>query len=301
MSRLDGVTALWLVLALTPGAPSASDSAAEYRASIEKWRKEREERLKSPDGWLAVAGFFWLKQGENGFGSADGNAIVLPKGAAPPRAGVFEHRGRRTTVRLEPGVEASVSGEPVTKRELRPDNPGPADILQLGRLRMQVIERDKRYAIRLRDPESEGRRSFKGLEWFPIREEYRVTARFLPFAAPKTLLVPTILDYAEEYKSPGQVEFELRGRTLRLQAVYEGREEKQLFFIFRDETARKETYGAGRFLYADLPKDGTVVLDFNKAYSPPCAYTDYATCPLPPKQNRMNVRIEAGERFSGHH
>jgi uncharacterized protein (DUF1684 family) len=161
---------------------------------------------------------------------------------------------------------------------------------------MYVIERGGRFALRVKDPESARRRSFRGLDWFPVRESYRVTARFVPYEPPKAIPIANVLGTVEPMPSPGYVVFSLNGREFHLDPVLEDPAAKELFFIFRDETAGKQTYPAGRFLYADLPKDGRVVLDFNKAYSPPCAFTSFATCPLPPRQNRLDVRIEAGEK-----
>lgn len=275
---------------------------AAYRAEIEKWRATREARLKGDGGWLQVVGLFWLKEGPNPFGTDAKNKIVLPAGSAPPRAGTFELRGRTVTVRTEPGVEATIEGKPATGRPMRADVPGPADVMKLGpRLTLHVIERGGRYGIRLKDTQSALLEDFTGLRWFPVREDYRIQARFVPYTPARKVSVPNILGQVEELPSPGYAAFRVAGREVRLDPVLEEPGATELFFIFRDETSRKETYPAGRFLYTALPKDGTVLLDFNKAYSPPCAFTPYATCPLPPKQNRLAVRIEAGEMRSGHH
>ena len=296
MTRALALT--WLVWAAAAALPP--DPA--YRAETNKWRANREARLKSDGGWLQVVGLFWLKEGSNSFGTAAGNAIVLPAGSAPARAGIFELRAGKTTVRMDPGVDATVDGRPVTVRELRPDVPGPADVVTLGpRLTLHVIERGGRYGIRLKDRESALLKEFKGLRWFPVQEDYRIEARFVPYTPPKTIPVPNILGQVEDLPSPGYAAFTIGGREVHLDPVLEEPGATELFFIFRDETSHKETYPAGRFLYAPMPKDGRVTLDFNKAYSPPCAFTPHATCPLPPKQNRLPVRIEAGEMYSGHH
>jgi uncharacterized protein (DUF1684 family) len=271
--------------------------AAEYRASIEAWRAEREAKLRADDGWLVLAGLYWLKPGENRFGSSPDNEIVLPA-SAPAHAGTFNHAAGKTTVTVAPGVRASVGGEEVVSRELRLGRE--PDVLVLGPLSMLVIRRGERYAIRARDKESENRKRFKGLEWYPVDPRYRVVARFVPYGAERRIPIANILGGVSQLRSPGSVVFELDGQQLRLEPVYETDDAKELFFIFKDKTAPRETYGAGRFVYSELPEDGRVVLDFNKAYSPPCAYTPYATCPLPPKQNELPVRIAAGERFSAH-
>jgi uncharacterized protein (DUF1684 family) len=287
-------------IALMMGGLAAAVNPA-YRADIDKWRQQREERLKAADGWLAVAGLFWLDEGPNRLGSGPGNAITLPAGAAPAVAGVFELRRGKVSVRLEQGTNATVAGKPVTARELRGDEPGPPDVMKLGRLSLQVIVRGGRHGIRLRDPEAETRRHFAGLRWFPVREDLRIEARFVPWPAPRTIPIPNVLGQVNDLPSPGYAEFTLDGRKLRLEPVIEEPGADELFYIFRDQTAGKATYPAGRFLYSSMPKDGAVVLDFNKAYSPPCAFTAYATCPLPPPQNRLPVAIEAGEQDPHRH
>jgi uncharacterized protein (DUF1684 family) len=292
-----GRSVIFLTLALAGAvlAPPAVD--APYRAEIEKWRQQREARLKAEDGWLAVAGLFWLKEGPNRFGTHPGSAIVLPAGSAPERVGTFVLKRGKVTVSVDstaPGLTSA--GKPVSAMEVRSDNPGPPDVLKLGRLSLQVIERGGKYGIRMRDPEAETRRHFAGLRWFPVREDRRITARFVPWPDPRTIPIPNVLGQVNDLPSPGYVEFTLDGRTLRLEPVIEEPGADELFYIFRDQTAGKETYPAGRFLYSAMPKDGAVVLDFNKAYSPPCAFTAYATCPLPPTQNRLPVRVEAGEQ-----
>ncbi|HLK47488.1 MAG TPA: DUF1684 domain-containing protein [Bryobacteraceae bacterium] len=257
-------------------------AATGYQSEIAEWRRQREAGLRRDGGWLTVTGLFWLREGANRFGAAAGNEVVLPSG--PAQAGIFE---------LQKGkVIAKVNG---SSRELRPDS---EDLVQAGRLRLYVIQRGDRFGIRLKDPDSQFLREFHGLEYFPAREEYRVTARFV--AEARKIPIANIVGQTELDDSPGYVVFQLQGREFRLYPVLEEPGAKELFFIFRDETAGRETYGAGRFLYTDLPKNGTVVLDFNKAYNPPCAFTPFATCPLPPKENRIGARIEAGEKKYGH-
>jgi uncharacterized protein (DUF1684 family) len=257
-------------------------AAVSYQAEVTEWRKQREAGLRRDGGWLTVTGLFWLREGSNRFGTGAANEIVLPAG--PAQAGVFDLRKGKIT--------ASMEGR---SREIRPDSD---QLVQVGRLRLYVIQRGDRYAIRMKDPDSSLLRDFHGLTYFPAREDYRVTARFV--AEPRKIPIANIVGQTEPEDSPGYVTFVLHGRQLRLYPVLDEPDSKTLFFIFRDETAGKETYGAGRFLDTDLPKDGRVVLDFNKAYNPPCAFTPYATCPLPPKENRLPVRVEAGEKNYGH-
>jgi len=189
-------------------------------------------------------------------------------------------------------VNGAASG---STRELRPNS---SDILKVGRLSLLAIKRSDKFGIRMKDPESEARRNFKGIESFPADESYRVTAKWV--AEPHKIPIRNILDQTEDSDCPGYAVFRLHGREFKLYPILEEPGARELFYIFRDQTSAKETYGAGRFLDSDMPKDGAVVLDFNKAYNPPCAFTPYATCPLPPAENRLPVRIEAGEKRYGH-
>jgi len=288
-----------LLLVLTLASAVSADEA--YRADVKKWREDREARLKADGGWLTVAGLFWLKEGDNRFGTDPGNDIVLPPGSAPERAGVFKFAGGRTTVALASGVTGTIAGKTVTTADMKSDEAGAPDVLTLRGLTLQVIKRGERHAIRLKDKDSALRKAFTGLHWYEVREDYKVTARFVSYGAPQPVKVPNILGQTEAMPSPGYAVFPMNGKEVRLEGVLEEPGAEQLFFILRDETSGKETYPAGRFMYADLPKQGTIVLDFNKAYNPPCAFTPFATCPLPPPQNWMPVRVEAGELDYGHH
>lgn len=288
---LLAVAALLSVLVL-----SAADETS-YRAGIEEWRQHREKDLQADGGWLTVAGLFWFKEGPNTAGADPSSDIVLPKG--PRNLGIFEFHDGKTTFRPAPGAVVTVNGKPAgPSAALRPDTEGHADQVKLETLTMFVIHRGKRYGLRMRDTESKFRAEFSGLHWFPVNDRYRVTAKFVANDPGKTIAVPNILGETEQEASPGYVLFTLNGESLRLDPVLEGNE---LFFIFHDGTSGKETYPPGRFLYSALPVDGKVELDFNKAYNPPCAFTPFATCPLPPKQNRLPIRIEAGELNYGHH
>jgi len=245
----------------------AEDSA--YKAVIAKWRRQKEAALKADGGWLTVTGLFWLKEGQNRVDSAPG---------------VFELHAGKTVYRGDDGSVVEM------KRDSK---------ITAGSRTYTVIERAGRYGVRLKDNESKLRSGFTGMRWFPPRESYRVTAQFVSYSQPKTLAIPNILGSTYPSPSPGYAVFRINGQEFRLEPVIE-EGEKELFFIFGDQTAGKETYGAGRFLYTPLPRDGKVELDFNKAENPPCAFTPYATCPLPPKQNILPVRIEAGELTTKH-
>jgi uncharacterized protein len=285
------MTAAMLALTglLTAAAPPAEIS---HTAEIEAWRKAREERLQSDTGWLTVAGLFWLEPGKATFGSDPASDIVLPAGT-PARAGVFVRDGERITVEPAEGVSLTLSDKPVAAGTLLPIH---GDPLRVGRLSLYALRRGDRYGIRMRDPESALRRDFKGIPYYPIDETRKVTARFVPDAKPQTVRIVNVLGIATDEPSPGVVEFTLGGRTLRLRPIIEDGDAREWFYIFKDETAPEETYGGGRFVYTKPAEDGRVVLDFNKAYNPPCAFNPYTTCPLPPKENHLPVAVRAGER-----
>jgi uncharacterized protein len=296
----NGYTCM-LLCALLLGAmalaqPLTPDPA--YTEEIEQWRHAREARLKSDDGWLSLAGLFWLKQGENTVGAGPSNDMKLPKGSAAERLGIFEFHNGIVSFRSAPGSSVTVNGSPVTSAVLKPDSSNSPDVLRSNGLTMYVIQRGDRYGIRLKDKNSEARRAFTGLKYFPVNPEYSVKARFIPYNPPKMVTILNILGQVEQDPSPGYVVFRLHGRDLRLDPITE---DDSLFFIFKDLTSGKQTYPPGRFLNTAMPKNGEVVLDFNKAYNPPCVFTPYATCPLPPEQNQLPVAIEAGElRYGGH-
>jgi uncharacterized protein (DUF1684 family) len=257
-------------------------AASAFETEIAGWRHQREEALKRDGGWLTVAGLFWLHEGPNAFGKDPASEIVLPDG--PVHAGTFELRDGKVTVKMDGAA-----------RELWPDS---ADVAKVGRLSLFVIKRSDKYGIRLKDPDSQYRREFQGIEYYPAQEAYKVTAKWVP--ALQKIPILNILGQTEAMESPGYAAFRLHDQEFRLRPVLEAPDAKELFYIFHDQTSAKETYGAGRFLYSEMPADGHVTLDFNKAYNPPCAFTPYATCPLPPAENRLPVRIEAGEKKYGH-
>jgi uncharacterized protein len=285
--------------AATIVAQAVAPAPPDYQQEVEAFRRHREQQLTADDGWLTVAGLFWLKPGANRFGADRSNDLVLPA-SAPARAGTFWLESGRVTVEAAPGAPLTHQGRPVTRQALRSDSGGAEpDVLALGPLTLQIIERGGRLAVRLKDKDRAERKQWKGLHWYPMNPAYRIVARFVPHDRPTTITVPSIIGVAEAMPSPGSAVFEIGGHAVRLDAVVEPGD-TQLSFILRDATSGKTTYGAGRFLHADPPKDGRVILDFNKAYAPPCAVTPYATCPLPPAQNRLSIAIEAGEMGAGH-
>ena len=263
--------------------------------------------MTKDDGWLTLVGLFWLNEGENKFGSDPKGAVVLPKDKAPGLAGsLWLEKGHvRLTARPEakislaprPGVAVTPDNRPVTALDLKDDNDdnGPT-ILKLGTLLINVIKRGERIGVRVKDTESQTQREFKGLEYYPIEPKWRIEARFEPYQPPKTIPITNVLSMTDDETSPGAFAFEVDGKTYRIDPILE-KGETDLFVMIADETTGKETYGAGRYLYVTPPDaTGKVVIDFNKTYSPPCAFTNFATCPLPPRQNHLPFRIDAGEK-----
>lgn len=263
-----------------------------YEMSIEAARGERAQMLLGDRSWLTLAGLDWLQPGENRFGRAPENDIVLPGEETPPFAGAFWLEDGQTTLKVAPGVVMAANGQPVTELVMRPDTSAEPDFVELGGLTMVLLQRGKRFGIRLWNEASPARRLFTGLRWYPVRPEYRITARFVAYDPPHQLPIIDVLGDETLRPFPGYVCFTCQGQECRLEAEARG---NKLFFNFGDLTNGDATYGAGRFLYADQPDGDLVALDFNLATNPYCAYTDYATCPLPPAQNRLPVRIEAGE------
>lgn len=260
--------------------------------STEEWRAEREAELKSEESWLSLSGLFWLKEGENPAGSAPGSTVQLPVGF-PARIGVFLRRGG--TVEFIPASgDVKLDGKPVGRRVLADDRNGKPDMLRVGRLRLNVIDRSPKFGVRLRDPEAPARRNFTGLRWYSVDPKWRIDARFVP--QKQTIRLSAQTGGTQAWESPGYAEFEHGGETYRLRAVMD---EGVPMYVFRDRTAGKTTYPAARFLKTDHPQNGRVVLDFNRAYNPPCVFTPYATCPLPGPENRLPFAVEAGEKMYG--
>jgi uncharacterized protein (DUF1684 family) len=274
-------------------------AASGFEAETRAWHAERIARLTAADGWLTLVGLHWLKEGPNRFGSAADNDMVFPA-SVPAHAGTFMRHGDTVGLSLQPGVSPTLDGKPFTGGTLRTDAEGRPDTLALGTVHFLVIRRGERLGLRVKDSEAATRKAFHGIPTYAPNPAWRVEGRLEPAAAEHKLPVTNVLGEVEEMVSPGTVVFSFGGQEYRLTPVVEPGE-NQLFFIFGDLTNRDETYGAGRFLYAELPKDGKVVLDFNRAYNPPCAFTSFATCPLPPSQNRLKVRVEAGEKRYGEH
>ena len=266
---------------------------ASYRQEIGKYRADRLAELTAPNGWLATQGLFWLHQGANTAGSDASSEIRLPA-RAPARLGVFTLKDSSVTFNAAEGVEVTSAGKPVTTFAFEGRGGERSSITAAG-VTLFVIRRTDRVGLRMLDPESHARRTFSGLRYFPLDPAYRFKARYTAYPAMKTVPVANVLGQLVPMESPGYVEFTLNGRTWRLEPVYETSRRDDLFFIFKDLTSRTDTYEAGRYLHTPLPQDGIVDLDFNRAYNPPCAFTAFATCPLPTKENQVAVAIKAGE------
>jgi len=272
---------------------SACASPSTYQAEINSWRSRHEAELRADDGWLTLAGLYWLKDGINTIGRGEDYDVVLTESFKQGKFGEIQFSDGRAVLTVEPGITATVDGKQITSVELQSDDPGPPTKVTTGSQTFYLIKREDKFGIRLKDSESAERKNFVGEHWFPVDESYHVTGEFEPFTSEQYIEVPNVLGGTFKMKSPGIVKFKLQGKEVSLQPVIE--DEKTLFFIFKDATAANETYGAGRFLYTNNPVDGRVVLDFNKAENPPCAFTRFATCPLPPAQNRLDIDIKAGE------
>lgn len=267
----------------------------DHTSEIEQWRAQRLERLQAPQGWLSLVGLHWVEPGTHRIGSGEDNDIVLATGPAQLGTLTLEQGKLKFTAAPDSGV--SVGGAAPTRAfELLPDSSGKPTVLSFdaGQATLQAIERAGRIGLRVRDARAKTRTGFVGIEQFPIDASWRLEARFEAHPPGKTIPIANVIGQLEPMANPGAVVFERDGRTHRLEAVDEG--DGQLFLIFADRTSGKETYGAGRFLYAAPAVDGKTVLDFNKAYNPPCAFNAYSTCPLPPPENRLDLAVTAGEK-----
>ena len=285
-------------------ASSGEDPA--WRQQLDAWRAQREHELSAPDGWLTLVGLEWLKPGVNSFGTAPDNQIKI-RAQGPAHFGLLTVSGSTVQLLSPTGgfpAEFEIDGKPAREGLLSADDAKPSTLTWHG-LTMVVLPRGGRYALRIKDAGSPTRTGFHGLRWYRPDQHFRVTAKWIPFTPPHVEKIPTIIGTTLNMPAPGIAEFTLNDKTLRLEPVIEGGEEDKLFFILRDTTSQSTTYQAARFLHTTLPshgvaQPGVLTLDFNELYNPPCAYTPYATCPLPPEQNRLTVAIEAGEQRYSH-
>lgn len=281
-------------------APKAADDAV-YRKQIEDWRAKRVERLKAPNGWLSLVGLEWLKEGANTIGSAKDNAIVIAK--APPHLGTVVLDRGRATMSLDPrAADAKIDGVKKPGAELVDDSHEKPTTISFGTANFYLIKRDDKFGLRIKDAEAPTRTHFVGIDNFDIDPSWRIEAKWEAYNPPHEIEQGNILGQVDKVIVPGAAVFEHDGKTYKVEPIIENPGDTELFLVFGDRTSGKETYGAARFLYAEEPKDGKVILDFNKSYNPPCAFTPYATCPLPTQQNRLDARVTAGEKkYRGGH
>lgn len=284
--------------------PNTAPSSA-YQQSIEQWRAKRVSKLTAPDGWLSLVGLDWLAPGANRIGTAADNDIVLTAG--PPQLGtVMLGKDGSLALALAPGSDATVDGKRVAHAALVDDMHVTGEqtptTVRFGHADFYVIDRDGRKALRVKDRNAAMRKDFLGIDHFPIDPSWHIVADWVPFNPPHKLEIGSVIGTIDQVDVPGKAVFHRDGHTFEL-FPYQEEPGGELFFVIADRTSGKQTYGAARFLYASLPKDGKVILDFNEAYNPPCAFTPFATCPLAPQENRLDLAVTAGEKkyAGGHH
>jgi uncharacterized protein (DUF1684 family) len=290
-----------LMAALLAAVPSGAAVAAAFSQENAAWRAKRIAELTAPDGWLSLVGLHFLKPGETTVGHAPGNDVVLGRG--PARLGVATLAADgKVTLQVAAGVEATIDGQVARSGELRVGvGAVKPTLVACGTVSFFVIERGGKVALRVKDSASERRAYFAGVDYFPPDPAWRIAARWVAFEKSRMIPLTNILGQTSPALVPGKAVFEHAGKTYELLAIDEGPGEP-LFFVIADATTGKETYGGARFVYAEAPKAGSVVLDFNRAENPPCAFTPFATCPLPPKENRLPFAVTAGEKiYRGSH
>ena len=301
MTRTVTASLAGLALSMAICGPAHSSPDANYKAELEAWRAKVEQSLRRDNGWLTLAGRHELSLGENTVGTGKDNKIVLAQGIAPERLGTITVEPDKVTLKLAPGIEMfNARTDPLgfTERTLRTDLEN-RDWVYLGRLSFHVIKRDDaRFILRVADQENPVRKNFAGRAWYDVKPSFKVDAKFVPYNGKKVDIVNVLGDVSQEDVA-GYLEFRLNGKTYKLDALADPGE--PLFVIFADQTGKSTTYPSGRFLQVPAAVNGKTVIDFNKAYNPPCAFSAFTTCPLPPAQNVLKTSIAAGEKFRGHY
>lgn len=302
-----GMKTAWLGMAMLMAALAGCQQAGEddnrtgkvmdarFLADNAAWREQRKLELVAPDGWTSLVGLHWIELKSHFIGNGPSSGIKLLVG--PPKLGMVAQRDGRIFFTPESGVAVTLNGEPVTGRvELQSDRDASPGVIGFdeGKGALSLIERGGRHALRVKHADAESRIKFVGLDYWPADESWRIEGRFIPHPPGKTLTIIDVIGVATESPNPGAVEFERDGKQYRLEAL--GQAGGPLFFVLADRTSGHGSYPAGRFLDAAAPVNGKVVLDFNRAYNPPCVFTPYATCPLPPAENRLDLRVDAGEK-----
>ncbi len=278
------------------GSSEKPNASLEHRYEVDLWHSKRIDGLNKDTGWLNLVGLHWLEEGDNSFGSSKKNKIVFPKNS-PEQIGVLTLKDSIIIFTSISESKVMLGGKVITKVEMKSDVGGNPTILEVGSLKWFIIKRGDKYGIRLRDLEAELLADFNGIERFAVDSLWKINAKVNKYDSPQKIMIPTILGTAEESFSPGKIVFKIDNKEYSLEPTSAG---KGLFIIFADLTSGEETYGAGRYLYVGVPDSkNNVVLDFNKSYNPPCAFTKFATCLLPPDQNKLRIRITAGEKNYG--
>ncbi|MCK5377856.1 MAG: DUF1684 domain-containing protein [Acidobacteria bacterium] len=282
--------------------PASPPVDPAYSAEIHSWRAQREEKLTASDGWLSLVGLDWLEEGDNEIGSDPEATVFLEVPGIPQSLGKITLLQGQTTLEVNAGADVRLDGDIVDQPTilLSDAEEGGPDLLQIERLTAYVIKRGDRMAVRVKDPEAPTRLGFAGLEYFPLNSTLKVEARLEAFPEPRDVIIPTAAGTQDHMLCPGILHFTVEGLDLTLQPWIETPDDRDLFIVFTDGTSGRLTYGAGRFLSAELRKDGTATLDFNRATTPPCGFTPFATCPLAPPENALAVDILAGEQLLGH-
>ena len=300
MTSLCGMI-IGAVLATGIGSTGAGvEDGAAYPEQVKAWRQHRIERLTAPTGWLSLVGLEWLKDGVNRLGSAKDNSIVLAK--APAHLGTITLAAGKATIALDATSGAMINGREKSAGELLDDSHEKPTTVTFSTVSFYLVKRGDKFGLRIKDSEADTRKHFAGIDYFDIDPSWRIEAKWEAYSPPHEVEEPNILGQIDKVIVPGAAVFQRAGKTYRVEPVIETPGDKELFLVFADKTSGKETYGAARFVYTSEPKDGKVTIDFNQAYNPPCAFTPFATCPLPTKQNRLGVRVTAGEKkYRGGH
>lgn len=299
MLKLRKFYMAWMLLAgvLMIGCQNLKNSEVdhEYVKQIEKWREQRLNRLKSPDSWLSLAGLYWLETGENTFGRNSENDFIIDKKSIPPRIGVFILENETVRFKTSAGVKVIHQGQPITEINLENDSSGKPTILEWGSLSWYIIKREKQLGVRLKDARHPRIQQLKQIDAFPVDKNWKIKAVLERYTKSRIMQIPTVLGTVEQQSSPGVLVFQIGGNEYRL---HPGGNDGDLFVIFGDLTNTHETYGGGRFLVVEKPDEkGETWIDFNQAYNPPCVFSPFATCPLPPEENQLPLRLVAGEKM----
>ncbi len=264
-----------------------------YYNEIKDWRKRYEAKLGAPDGWLSITGLYWLKDGENSLGTNAINDVVLPRDAGREQSGTIIVADKKVILQAAPGAHMTCNEQPVNHLEIQFNQYASSDWIYLNHIKFAVIQRGIRYGVRVYDEHSPERRKFVNVRWFPIEEAYTIQASYHELEEPMQIAIMSVVGDISQEPCPGYAEFTLEGQTCKLYPIV--LEDGRLWFMFKDASNGSLTYSGGRFLTSEAPQNGIVRIDFNRTYNPPCAYTHFATCPLPPAINQLPVSILAGE------